>query len=433
MKAAFYTLGCKVNQYETQLMEQRLADAGFEIVAPDETADVYVINTCTVTAESDRKTRQMLHRFKEHSPGAVAVLAGCFPQSAPERAQALPEADVIAGTRERANIVELVQNALRSGGRLVRVAPYSEAEPDDASPARGRMGHTRAYVKIEDGCRSFCTYCIVPAARGPIRSKPAKAVRAETQGLLEAGYREVVLVGVNLASYGADTGESLADAVRAACSTGIARIRLGSLEPNVVTPRFLERAAPLQNLCPHFHLSLQSGCEATLRRMNRRYTPEAYLAAVDALRAAFPGCAVTTDIIVGFPGETEEEFARSAAFAREAGFARVHVFPYSRREGTPAASMPGQLTGREKRARVHRMMEACEPARLAFLRAHVGRELPVLFERDAGGSEGLTADYARVRVAGAENRAGELLPVRVTGCSEADDTLLGELAPRISG
>lgn len=410
MKAAFYTLGCKVNQYETQIMEQRLKSAGYEIVSPEGYADVYIVNSCTVTAESDRKTRQILRRLKSGNPQALAVLSGCFPQSSPERAQNIPEADIIAGTKERGELPALIEKALETGGRVVSVSPFRKGEKFEQASAEGLCGRTRAFVKIEDGCESYCSYCVIPFARGPVRSKPADAIRGEIAGLAARGYKEAVLVGINLSSYGRDCSSTLEDALRAACDTDIERVRLGSLEPNVVTPEFIACVTSNKKICPQFHLALQSGSAATLSRMNRRYTPERFREAVSALRAAIPGCAVTTDIIVGFPGETEEEFSQSLAFAREMRFSKAHVFPYSKREGTKAAAMPGQVQKAEKARRCRLMIEACAQFHEFFLRSHVGLTVPVLFEsRENGLFEGFAPDYAPVRVRSGEDLHGRIV------------------------
>lgn len=428
MKAAFYTLGCKVNQYETQLMEQKLIDDGYEIVPPEEYADVYIINSCTVTAESDRKTRQMLRRLKSVNPNAVTVLSGCFPQSSPEKARGIPEADVIAGTRERADIVNLVKKAMETGAKVMSVASFDEEVPMELSHLESFHGRTRAYVKVEDGCRNFCSYCIIPYARGPVRSKPAEAIREEISGLAKSGYREAVLVGINLSSYGSDCGLTLMDAVRAACESGIERVRLGSLEPNIITPEFIECVTSYKNFCPQFHLALQSGCGATLRRMNRRYTPEQYRNAVHELRHALPGCAVTTDIIVGFPGETQEEFNESLAFAKEMEFSQAHIFAYSKRSGTKAAVMPDQIPKAEKAARSHSMIEACAESKLKFLQSHVGGTYSVLFETGEDGNyEGFTPEYVKVTVHSDENLHGKILNTAITDCGAEECT--GTIVP----
>lgn len=423
MKAAFYTLGCKVNQYETQIMEQKLKNAGYEIVPPESAADVYIVNSCTVTAESDRKTRQVLRRFKLRNPKAITVLTGCFPQSAEKSALEIKQADIITGTKGRADIAELISEAESTGKRIVRVSSYGRHEHFEAMKADNFCGHTRAFVKIEDGCEKYCSYCIIPKARGPVRSKPPADIRQELDSLAEKGYKEAVLVGIDLSAYGKDCSLMLSDALSCACESRIARVRLGSLEPNVITEAFVNGVIRLKKICPHFHLSLQSGCAATLKRMNRHYTPERYREAVDLLRRKIPGCAVTTDIIVGFPGETENEFMESLNFAKEIGFARAHVFPYSRRTGTRAALMPSQVPKAEKARRGRIMSDACGAAREKFLETHVGKTLPVLFEKGkSGGYEGFTPDYVTVKASSNIDIHGKIIDTFISGCENGECT-----------
>lgn len=420
MKAAFYTLGCKVNQYETQIMEQSLREAGFEIVPSDDAADVLVVNSCTVTAESDRKTRQMLRRMKKKNPEAIAVLCGCFVQASPEKAAAIEEADIVTGVRDRNGIASLVLQAMHQKGKLTHVSSFDQVEPFEPMRAHGLEGHTRAFVKIQDGCRNFCSYCIIPFSRGPLRSKPPRDIEEELAALRRAGYAEAVLVGINLSAYGRGEGLELADAVEAANRSGLARIRLGSLSPLAITDDFVARASRCPSLCPHFHLSLQSGCAATLARMNRRYTPEEFAEAAAKLRAAFPDCGITTDMIVGFPGETEEEFAQSLAFADQMGFSQVHVFPYSRREGTQAAAMDGQLSKAVKEHRVHLMSSLCAKTQQAFRQRFIGRRLPVLFEKCTGNGlwEGLTPHYIPVFVQSDDDLHGLIRDVTIQGIQD---------------
>ncbi|MFT8888034.1 MAG: tRNA (N(6)-L-threonylcarbamoyladenosine(37)-C(2))-methylthiotransferase MtaB [Ethanoligenens sp.] len=415
MKAAFYTLGCKVNQYETQIMEQSLRDAGFQIVPPDDTADVLVVNSCTVTSESDRKTRQMLRKMKKRNPDAVAVLCGCYVQASPEKAGAIAEADIVTGVRDRSGIAALVLRSMQEKGRFTNVSTFEKEEPFEPMRARGLDGHTRAFVKIEDGCQNFCTYCIIPFSRGPVRSKPTKEITEELAALRQQGYAEAVLVGINLSAYGGDIDSTLADAVEAADRAGLARIRLGSLSPLAITDAFIARAARCSSLCPHFHLSLQSGCADTLARMNRRYDPEDFANAVEKLRAAFPDCGITTDIIVGFPGETDTEFSESMDFAEQIGFSQVHVFPYSKRDGTRAAAMDGQISKAVKENRVHALSALCAQTQHAFWRRFIGRRLPVLFEQrtQSGLWEGFTPQYIPVYVRAEQDLHGILRDVHI--------------------
>ena len=428
MKVKFVTLGCKVNQVESEAMREALLAAGFQEAAGGETADVVVVNSCTVTATSDQKARQALRREKKRNPGAVAVLTGCWPQAFPQEAQEFLEADVVLGTARRGDLVPRLLEYLSTKQRVVDIAPHEKGEKFEKLSISAMHGRTRAFVKIEDGCDRFCSYCIIPYARGRVRSKPLEDIREEAARLGEAGYKEVVLTGINLPAYGKDLGGDLCDAVEAACAApGILRVRLGSLEPEQLTPPVIARLAAQEKLCPQFHLSLQSGCDETLRRMNRHYTTAEYRQIVGDLRKAFPNCAVTTDIMVGFAGETEEEFAKSLAFAKEIAFAKVHVFAYSRRPGTRAYDMPGQVPNREKERRSREMIAATLETQRAFFAAQTGRVEEVLFEqeRDRNVYEGYTRNYTPVRVASAAPLQGQVRQVRLTQALE--DFCLGEL------
>ena len=428
MKVKFVTLGCKVNQVESEAMREALLAAGFQEAAGGETADVVVVNSCTVTATSDQKARQALRREKKRNPGAVAVLTGCWPQAFPQEAQEFLEADVVLGTARRGDLVPRLLEYLSTKQRVVDIAPHQKGEKFEKLTISAMHGRTRAFVKIEDGCDRFCSYCIIPYARGRVRSKPLEDIREEAARLGEAGYKEVVLTGINLPAYGKDLGGDLCDAVEAACAApGILRVRLGSLEPEQLTPPVIARLAAQEKLCPQFHLSLQSGCDDTLRRMNRHYTTAEYRQIVGDLRNAFPNCAVTTDIMVGFAGETEEEFAKSLAFAKEIAFAKVHVFAYSRRPGTRAYDMPGQVPNREKERRSREMIAATLETQRAFFAAQTGRVEEVLFEqeRDRNVYEGYTRNYTPVRVASAAPLQGQIRQVRLTQALE--DFCLGEL------
>ena len=428
MKVKFVTLGCKVNQVESEAMREALLAAGFQEAAGGETADVVVVNSCTVTATSDQKARQALRREKKRNPGAVAVLTGCWPQAFPQEAQEFLEADVVLGTARRGDLVPRLLEYLSTKQRVVDIAPHQKGEKFEKLSISAMHGRTRAFVKIEDGCDRFCSYCIIPYARGRVRSKPLEDIREEAARLGEAGYKEVVLTGINLPAYGKDLGGDLCDAVEAACAApGILRVRLGSLEPEQLTPPVIARLAAQEKLCPQFHLSLQSGCDDTLRRMNRHYTTAEYRQIVGDLRKAFPNCAVTTDIMVGFAGETEEEFAKSLAFAKEIAFAKVHVFAYSRRPGTRAYDMPGQVPNREKERRSREMIAATLETQRAFFAAQTGRVEEVLFEqeRDRNVYEGYTRNYTPVRVASAAPLQGQIRQVRLTQALE--DFCLGEL------
>lgn len=417
MRAAFYTLGCKVNQYESQAMEELFRRRGYEIVPPSQEAELYIVNSCTVTSSGDKKTRQIVRRLRREHPLAVVALTGCLPQTDPRAAEELPEADLVLGTRERRTVVEAVEEYLARRQRLVRVLPHEAGEPFEPLEALGDDGHTRAFLKIQDGCTQFCAYCIIPFARGPLRSRELAALREEVAGLAAAGYREVVLTGINLSLYGRELGLRLPDAVEATASVpGIDRVRIGSLEPELLTDEDIARLAAVPQLCGQFHLSLQSGCDATLARMNRHYTAARYREIAGALREKFPGCAITTDVITGFPGETPEEFAETCRFVREMGFAMVHIFPYSERRGTAAASMPDAVPMEERRRRAAALAEITAGSAQDFYQAQVGTVQMLLVEkkREPDWVRGYTPNYTPVRVRCTDDRRGELLPVRIT-------------------
>lgn len=413
MKVSAITLGCKVNQYETQAMLKQLKHAGFTLC--DGAADVVLINSCTVTAQSDHKVRQTLHRARRENPTAILVLTGCMPQAFPEQAASLSDADIVLGNSNRASLAQHILNYLSTHQRIVDIEPHGQKFEE--MQVTDFYERTRAFVKIEDGCNRFCSYCIIPYARGRVRSKPLADLRAELETLGQHGYKEVVLTGINLPAYGQDLGLTLCDAVEAACAVpGIQRVRLGSLEPEQLSPEVIERLAAQKKLCPQFHLSLQSGCTETLKRMNRHYTADEYRTIIHNLRATFDNAAMTTDIMVGFAGETEEEFQASLRFAKEIAFAKVHVFAYSRRPGTRAADFPGQMTNAEKERRSHLMTAAAEETRQAFLKDQIGKVEPVLFEqrREAGVFEGYTPNYTPVLTATGDDLSGQILSVKIT-------------------
>lgn len=422
MKVRFVTLGCKVNQYESEVMREQMEDGGFRLAGDGEAADVVVVNSCTVTAQSDQKARQALRRVKKQNPGAVAVLTGCWPQAFPLEAEAFSDADVVLGTANRGALLARVLEFLSTKQRVVDIRPHEAGEAFEKMAVAGMRGRTRAFLKIEDGCNRFCSYCIIPYARGRVRSKPLEDIRQEAAGLAGHGYKEIVLAGINLPAYGQDLGLHLCDAVEAVCQVeGLRRVRLSSLEPEQLTPDVIGRLAMQEKLCPQFHLSLQSGCGATLRRMNRHYSPEEYRKIVEDLREAFPGCAITTDIMVGFAGETEEEFAQSLAFVESIGFAKAHVFAYSRRPGTKAYDAPNQIKNAVKEARSKQMAACTRASQQAFYRGQLGKAFPVLFEQAVGENlyEGYTPQYTPVRVASARPLQGEILPATLTdACGE---------------
>ena len=425
MKIAFYTLGCKVNQYESQAMAEAMASRGFDTAAPNEEADIYVINSCTVTAESDRKTRQTVRRYRKNHPDSIIVLTGCMSQAFPEDAEALTEADIVLGNRNNHLLPELVEKYLETRQRIVDVKPHRTGDKFEGGTISGFERRTRAIVKIEDGCNRFCSYCIIPYARGRVRSKPLDVLEKELKSLSDAGFAEVVLVGINLSAYGQDTGKSICDAVELAAGMSFERIRLGSLEPDHITDRVIDRLSKIDKFCPQFHISLQSGCNKTLKAMNRHYTAEEYYELCRKLRNAFCDTTLTTDIMVGFPDESEEDFRTSVEFAKAVGFEKVHVFPYSPREGTRAAKME-QLTRSVKEERSRIMIEETEKVRQEFLKAQIGKTVDVLFEtnRADGFAEGYTMNYTPVKAQG-EVRCSGIQKVKITDID--GDFCVGEI------
>lgn len=418
MKFSFYTLGCKVNQYESQALGELLLKFGYEAASEGENTDVCIINSCTVTAESDRKTRQAVRRFKRNNPDAVVVLTGCMPQAYPAEAESLIEADIVIGNKNNGELPEILEAFLRDRQRRVVTSQHGSGEAFDVCPITSFNERTRAYVKIQDGCNRFCTYCIIPVSRGRVRSKPLDVLKRELEDLSAAGYKEVVLVGINLSSYGQDIGESFCAAVELACSIdGIERVRLGSLEPDHLTEEVVERLSKCKKLCPQFHISLQSGCDNTLRRMNRHYTADEFRSLCNSLRSKFKDCALTTDVMVGFCGESEEDFKESLRFVEEIGFEKVHVFPYSVRIGTKAEKMDGHLPKTVKEKRSAEMIDECEKIRRKFLNSQVGRVFSVLFESKEkdGLILGHTANYTPVKVSADREVCGKLVDVRLTG------------------
>lgn len=425
-KVVFHTLGCKTNQYDSEAMLERLLDGGYELAREGEPADVVIVNTCTVTAEADRKSRQMLRQASAAYPGAVVVAAGCYAQREPRALARIAGVDLVLGNQDRGDILDLIRQAEAAQATITHVSELKGAAFEPLEISKGGL-HTRANIKIQEGCNRFCTYCIIPYARGPIRSRPLEDTVQETARLAALGVKEFVLTGIHIASYGLDTpgGPDLITLLEALDPVeGVERLRLGSLEPSLLTEEFCARAARLRHLCPHFHLSLQSGCDATLRRMGRRYTAEAFAGYVSCLRAAIPGAALTTDIIVGFPGETEEDFRQSMAFVERMAFSRIHVFPYSPREGTPAAAMPDQIAKADKRRRAGEMIALGERLMRRAHEALLGRREPVLLEEaEADCMAGYTPGYTRVLVRGADRRPGELIWVQLDGLKQ--DVMLG--------
>ena len=427
MKFGFYTLGCKVNQYETQAMEQLLAARGHTVCGFEEACDGYIINTCSVTAVADKKNRAVIRRCRREHPDAVIGVCGCYTQHAPDAAEKLG-ADVLGGSAGREAFIEELLSCMekRSVRRVLDEALRRRSF--EVLPAGGLEGRTRAMLKVQDGCCNFCSYCIIPYTRGPIRSATVELAVEQAKGLAEQGYREIVVTGIEIASWGADLPgkPALITLIRAVCQAvpGL-RVRLGSLEPRIVTEEFCQALAQLPNLCPQFHLSMQSGSDTVLARMRRKYDTARYLESVTLLKKAFPGCAITTDMIVAFPGETEEEFAESLAFIRRCGFADMHIFPYSRRPGTPADQMPGQHNNAVKEARSREASEVARQMSEEYRNALTGQVLPVLFEEPEDGYfTGHAPNYVKVYVA-AEALHNQVLSVRVTKIYK--DGVLGEV------
>ncbi|MBE6836468.1 MAG: tRNA (N(6)-L-threonylcarbamoyladenosine(37)-C(2))-methylthiotransferase MtaB [Ruminococcus sp.] len=402
MKIYYYTFGCKVNQYETENLRQNFIRRGFEVATRIKDAEVCLINTCTVTSTADSKCRQLIHKIKKENPRCIIILTGCMPQAFEEDAISLG-CDIITGASDKTVIPDLLDEYLSRREKIVRISPHTKGEKFERMSNSEVVSKTRAYIKIQDGCDQYCSYCIIPYARGHIRSKSLEDLKIEVCKLAESGHREIILVGINLCCYGRDLmGDiRLVDAIETACSVeGIDRVRLGSLEPEMISESDIKRMANQPKLCPQFHLSLQSGCNKTLKSMNRKYTAEEYEELVKRLRENFPDCAITTDIMVGFAGETEEDFRESVEFVKKIGFARCHIFPYSEREGTVAAKRDGQVpkVEREKRARI--MEEICQKSESDFLEKMVGKTVRVLFEREncTDFHQGYSENYTHIKI-----------------------------------
>ena len=419
MKIAFYTLGCKVNQYETQALEQLVTQRGHSLVPFEEAADAYVINTCTVTAVSDKKSRQVIRRARKAAPDAVIAVCGCYPQTHPDDVEKLG-VDLISGTGDRTGFLDLLEREWSDRQPITALDDAFSRRTFEPLPAGGLEGRTRAMLKMEDGCVNFCSYCIIPYARGRVRSLPLDDCVRQARELEAAGYREIVLTGIEISSWGQDLEgkPELIEAIEAICQ-GLSpdtRVRLGSLEPRTITPDFCRRAAALPNLCPHFHLSMQSGCDTVLARMNRKYDSNRYYESVKFLHEVYDRPAVTTDLIVGFPGETEEEFQQTLDFIQKCAFSAMHIFPYSKRPGTPAAKLPGQVLNAVKEERAHRAAQIARTMQDAYLDRWVGETVPVLFEEERDGLwRGHTTRYCEVTVQSAQPLHNQLRQVRLTG------------------
>lgn len=423
MKVSTITLGCKVNQYETQAMLNQLLQGGFSACQTGEDADIILLNSCTVTSTSDHKVKQTLHKARREHPHAVIVLTGCMPQAFPELAEDLTDADIVLGNSNRSSLLPHILQYLSTRQRIIDIVPHQTKEKFESMSVENFYERTRAFIKIQDGCNRFCSYCIIPYARGRVRSKPLDDLIAEVTQLAEKGYKEIVLTGINLSAFGQDINLHLCDAVEAVCAiNGIERVRLGSLEPEQLSEDVIIRLSKQQKLCPQFHLSLQSGCDETLKRMNRHYTTEEYRTIVQNLRNAFDNATITTDIMVGFPGETEEEFMQSLEFAKEISFSKVHVFAYSQRPGTKACNAPNQITKKVKETRSKQMMHVTNQTKQAFLNQQCGTIQDVLVEREINTNlyEGYTANYTPVQFHSDKNLCGQLVAVHITKANEND-------------
>lgn len=444
---SFYTLGCKVNQYETNAMEQQFIKNNYEIVENTQKADIYIINTCTVTNMAERKSRQMLRRVKEINPSAVLVVCGCYAQVAKNELEQIPEIDIILGINEKNEIVQIVENYMEKMAEQDKGS--QEAEIDDVSKQKefldfGDVTYTeknRAVVKVQDGCNMFCSYCIIPYARGRIRSRKIESVVSEIKKIAKEEIKEVVITGIHVASYGKDFDNEntskkirLIDLLEAINKIdGIDRIRLSSLEPTIVDEEFATRLSKLDKICDHFHLSLQSGCDETLKRMNRKYTTQIYRDAVATLRKYYPEASFTTDVIVGFPGETDEEFAKTYEFLKEIDFYRLHVFKYSPRRGTVAEKMPNQIDGNKKEERSNKLIELSNSTENKHNQSYIGKTVKVLFEEfEDGFFKGHTTNYMMVKVAGVEEQSdkfvNQILDVKIKENNDETRELIGILS-----
>lgn len=421
-KIAFYTLGCKVNQADTASMENLFLRSGHQLVSFDGEADVYIINTCVVTNTGQRKSRQTIHRAIRKNPNALIVVTGCYPQTAAEEVKAIAGVDMIIGNQDRAQIVQLVEERLahRQTDTLDAVHKLTASTAFEEMAAGDITDKTRAFLKIQEGCNQFCTYCIIPYARGPLRSRSLESIRTETQRLISAGFKEIVLIGIHLGCYGKENpdGPTLYDAVKTVLEVpGVQRLRLGSLESVEVEPRLLTLMQEDARFCRHLHLPLQSGCDKTLQAMHRPYTTAKFKTLLADIKTKVPDIAITTDVIVGFPGETEADFETTCKFAESCGFSKMHIFPFSARKGTPAEKFAGAVTEAVKKERADILGKIDETMHKAFLQAMVGQTAEVLFEQPAGEDyfEGLTGNYQRVFVkSGGRNLSGEILPVKIT-------------------
>ncbi|NMB28323.1 MAG: tRNA (N(6)-L-threonylcarbamoyladenosine(37)-C(2))-methylthiotransferase MtaB [Tissierellia bacterium] len=430
-KVAFYTLGCKVNQYETEAMEEIFQKRGYKIVDSDQKADIYVINTCTVTNLSDRKSRQFIRRAKRTNKDSIVVVVGCYSQVAPDEVEDIEGVDIVIGTTDREKIVDLCEEAKIKNKKInivKNIKGYKDFEDLNIVDLKSK---TRAYIKIQEGCNQFCSYCIIPYARGPIRSRALEDIIKETERLSKAGFKEIILTGIHVASYGKDLNNiNLLNVIEGVSKIeGIERIRLSSIEPTLINEEFMKKIIDIKEVCDHFHLSLQSGSDTVLNRMNRKYTTSQYKDIVKLIRKYLPDTGITTDIIVGFPGETKKEFEETYNFVKEIGFSRIHVFKYSPRKGTPASKFKEQVHGNVKHFRSEKLISLGEELMKGFNNNFIGKTMEVLFEEESkeesGFAEGYTTNYIRVKSETSKDIRGKILPVKII--KKENDILIGKI------
>ena len=427
-KTAFCTLGCKVNQYETHAMEKVFCENGYEIVPFDGFADIYVVNTCTVTGVSDKKSRQMLRRAKAKNPNAIIIAVGCLAQTSPDMLRSLGFVDIIVGTNQKSSIIDLLSEFEKTRSPIGKISDISRGCSFEDIPIENFEGRQRAFIKIQEGCNQFCSYCIIPYARGRSRSRDEESIIKEISSLADAGFSEVVLTGIHVSSYGNGTSSSLSSLLRRVNEVGgIKRIRLSSIDPLAFTDEFTNTVSSLEKVCPHFHISLQSGSDVVLKHMNRHYTSAQYFDIVGKLREKIPDVAITTDIITGFPYETLPEFEKTLEFVKKVRFSGIHVFPYSERKGTPAEKYPESVAKTERSRRAHILSTLAEKQKSEFAARFVGKTAEVLFERKNKASlyEGFTPNYLKVAVTSDSDISGLILPVQIS--SEKDGVLFGEI------
>lgn len=430
MKAAFYTLGCKVNQYESEYMAELLKNAGFEIVSSNDEADYYIVNSCTVTATADQKTRQNVRKFKRKHPNSTVILTGCMPQAFPESAEQLDEADIVLSNKSNNDILTLINQYTATHNRIVDIKKHERDDAFSTCSIDSFNKRIRAFVKIEDGCDRFCSYCIIPMSRGRVRSKSLDDLKNEVNSLADNGVKEIVLVGINLSSYGKGSDFNIVDAVRVCCENKkIIRVRLGSLEPDHITDEIIDGLAKYDKFCPQFHISLQSGCDKTLKSMNRHYDSAEYRELCKKLRKRFDDATITTDVMVGFNDETEDDFYDSLEFVKSVGFEKVHTFPYSERQGTAASKRGDNVPKAEKERRAKIMIEETQKVRIDYFESLINQTLDVLIENKVGNDEyqGYTKNYVPVKIKSDKNLIGEIKPVIVTGYDEVIDECIGKM------